>query len=73
MTLFYEIVEKRIDDPRGKLTPLIKYTKGDAKEMIKHCVQQSPAQGFKVVQYHQISAKIQISQKTVFYMHICKI
>ena len=47
MMLFNEIVEKRIDNPRGKLTRLIKYTKGDAKEMIKHCVQQPPAQGFK--------------------------
>ena len=47
MTLFHEIVEKRVGDPIGKLTCLIKYTKGDAKEMIKHCVQQPPAQGFK--------------------------
>ena len=38
MTLPHEVVEKRVDDPRGKLTRLIKYTKGDAKEMIKHCV-----------------------------------
>ena len=38
MTLLHEVVEKRVDDPRGKLTRLIKYTKGDAKEMIKHCV-----------------------------------
>ena len=47
MMLFHEIVEKRIDNPRGKLTRLIKYTKGDAKEMIKHCVQQPPAEDFR--------------------------
>ena len=47
MMLFHEIVEKRIDNPRGKLTRLIKYTKGDAKEMIKHCVQQPPAEVFR--------------------------
>ena len=47
MILFHEIVENRIDNSRGKLTRLIKYTKGAAKEIIKHCVQQTPAQGFK--------------------------
>ena len=47
MIFFHKIVEKRIDDSRGKLTRLIKYTKGYAKELIKHCVQQLPAQGFK--------------------------
>ena len=47
MTLFHEVVEKKIDDPTGKLTCLIKYNKVDAKEMIKHCVQQPPAHGFK--------------------------
>ena len=47
MTLFHEVVEKRVDDPRGKLTCLIKYNKGDAKEIIKYHVQQPPAQGFK--------------------------
>ena len=47
MSLFHELVEKRIDDPQGRLTRLIKYTKGDAKEMIKHCVQQHPTVGYK--------------------------
>ena len=47
MTLFHETVEKRTDHLGGKLTRLIKYTKGDAKEVIKHCVQQPPVQGFK--------------------------
>ena len=42
MTLFHEVVEKRIDDPRGRLARLLKYTSGNAKEMIKHCVQESP-------------------------------
>ena len=34
MTFFHEIIYKRVDGPRGKLTRLIRYTKGDAKEMI---------------------------------------
>ena len=43
MTLFHEIVGKKVDDPRVRLTRLIKYTMGDAKEMIKHCAQQPEA------------------------------
>ena len=46
MTLFHELVDKIIDDPRGRLTRLIKYTKGVAKEMIKHCVQQPAVFGY---------------------------
>ena len=40
MTLFHKLVEKRIEDPRRRLTRLIKY-----KEMIKHFVQQTPVVG----------------------------
>ena len=46
MTLFHKLVEKRIEDPRGRLTCLIKYNKGDPKEMINHCVQQPAAVGY---------------------------
>ena len=35
-------VEKMIDDQRGRLTRLIKYTDGDAKDLIKHCVHADP-------------------------------
>ena len=38
MAVFNEIVEKKVDDPRRKLTPLIKYIAGDAKEMAKNCI-----------------------------------
>ena len=31
MEIFKEVVEKRIEDPRGRLTRLIKYTTGEAK------------------------------------------
>ena len=47
MTLFHELVEKRIDDPKGRLTRLIRYTKGDPKDIIQHCVQQPPSVGYK--------------------------
>ena len=38
MTVFDEAVEKKIDDPRGKLTRLIKYTTGEVKERVKNCI-----------------------------------
>ena len=46
MEIFKEIVEKRID-PRGRLTRLIKYTNGEAKDLIKHCIQQPLSEGYK--------------------------
>jgi len=35
---FKEAVESKIQDPRGRLTRLIKYLKGEAKEMVRHCI-----------------------------------
>ena len=40
MSLFEEVVESKIEDPRGELTHLIKFTRGEAKELVKHCIQQ---------------------------------
>ena len=51
MALFKEVVESKIDDPRGRLTRLIKYTAGDAKEFIKHCIQLPSNKGFKNAKY----------------------
>ena len=34
--VFEEVVEKKIDDPRGRLARLRRYTDGDPKEMIRH-------------------------------------
>ena len=45
--LFKEIVKKRIYDPQGeRLARLLKYTIGNVKEMIKHCVQE-PTTGYQ--------------------------
>ena len=35
MTLFCEVVETKIEDPKGRLTIVIKYKVGEAKELIK--------------------------------------
>ena len=46
MALFHEVVEKRIDDPIRRLTGLLKYTNGNAKEMVKHFVREPPTMGY---------------------------
>ena len=47
MAVFSEIVEKKVDDPRERLTRLIKYTAGDANEMVKNCIQLTAEIGFE--------------------------
>ena len=47
MEVFKEVAKKRVDDERGKLTRLVKYTKRDAKDMVKNCIQLPPEDGFK--------------------------
>ena len=39
MALLRAVVESKIEDPRGRLTRLIKYTVTDARDLIKHCIQ----------------------------------
>ena len=36
MSIFEEMVESKVVDPRGGKS----YTKGEAKELLKHCIQQ---------------------------------
>ena len=40
------MVEKGIENPRGRLTRLIKYTTEEAKDLIKHCIQQHSVEGY---------------------------
>ena len=47
MEVFKEVVEKRKEDPSGRLTRLIKYTTGKAKDLIKHRIQQPLAEGYE--------------------------
>ena len=47
MAVFDEAVEKKIEDPCGKLTRLIKYTIGEVKEMLKNCIQLPPKEGYE--------------------------
>ena len=38
MSIFKKAVEDRIEDPTGRLIRLIKYTDGEARELIKPCI-----------------------------------
>ena len=61
MSVFKEAVEYKIDDPHGRLVRLLKYTEGEARETIKHCIQQPVDIGYDrakllLEQYHRILA-----------------
>ena len=47
MEVFKKVVEKKIDGPGGRLTRLIKYTTGEANNLIKYCIEQPSAEGYK--------------------------
>ena len=47
MALFSEEVETKIDDPRGRLTRLIKYAMGEPKELMKHYIQLPHDHGYQ--------------------------
>ena len=51
MALFREVVQSKIEDPRGRLTRLIKYTVGDVRDFIKHCIQLPSSEGFTQAKY----------------------
>ena len=48
MAIFKEVVENRIDDPCGQLIRLIKYTNGEAKELIMNCIHQPPIEVYQI-------------------------
>ena len=43
--MFRETVEKKIDDRQGRLTRLIKYTCGEARELAKNFIHDRPGVG----------------------------
>ena len=47
MALFAEVVQTKIEEPRGRLTRLIKFTTGEARELIKHCIQLPCNRGYQ--------------------------
>ena len=47
MALFAEVVQTKIEEPRGRLTRLIKFTIGEARELIKHYIQLPRKRGYQ--------------------------
>ena len=45
--MFTESVEKKIEDPMGRLTRVIKCTTGVAQELVKHFIKCKPEQGYR--------------------------
>ena len=45
--MFREVVELKIDDSHGRLVRLLKYTDGEARDSIKHYIQQAPEAGYQ--------------------------
>ena len=46
MSMFSESVEKKIEDPKGRLTRLIQYTRGESKDLIKNFLNDKPEYGY---------------------------
>ena len=47
MPVFKEAVEYKINDPCDRFVRFLKFTEGEAKDTIKHCIQQSLAVGYQ--------------------------
>ena len=60
MCTFKEVVKDRIKDTKGRLIKLIKYMDGEARELIKPCVQQQTHHGYQ-------NAKIQANRSCVLF------
>ena len=45
-SMFRGTVEKKIDDPQGRLTRLIRYTCGEARELVKNVIHDRPNVGY---------------------------
>ena len=47
IALFTEAVEKMIEESRGRLRKLIKLTIGEARELVKHCIELPHNRGYQ--------------------------
>ena len=45
--MFNQVVEEKVSNQTGRLTRSLKFTGGEAKELIKHCIQLPPGTGYK--------------------------
>ena len=47
VSMFNQVVEKKVSDQTGKLTRLLKFTGAEAKELIKRCTHLPPETGYE--------------------------
>ena len=47
ISVFKEVVETKLDDPCGCLTRLIRYTSGEAKELVRNCIHLFPEECYE--------------------------
>ena len=47
ISVFEEVVETKLDDLCGRLTSLIKYTSGEAKELVRNCIHLPPEECYE--------------------------
>ena len=47
ISVFREVVELKIHDSHDRLVRLLKYTEGEARDSIKHYIQQTPEAGYQ--------------------------
>ena len=46
MSMFRESVKKKIEDPKGRLTRLIQYTRGGTNDLMKNSINDRPEYGY---------------------------
>ena len=51
VALFKEVVKSKVQEPRGRLIRILKYTSGVAKELINQCIQLPSSEGFLYAKY----------------------
>ena len=47
VSMFNQVVIKKVSDQTGRLTRLLKFTGGEARELIKHCIHFPPETGYE--------------------------
>ena len=47
LLMFTESVKKKIENPMGRFTRMIKYTTGEAQKLVKHFIDDKPEQGYR--------------------------
>ena len=47
VSIFQEVLETKLEDPRGRLTQLIQYTSSEAKDLVKNCIYLPSEEGYR--------------------------